>query len=133
MEKESKENKLPPAPRKDNNLSQGMERTLLIAPMRLMRLFQPEGLLTIPLIMYLQTIQELCVTKRKVTEWKKRLQQLLSQRSGVPATHTVLVVVAPFFSVPFVTTTPRTYHKGQPYSSRSGYCRPPRKRNWQRV
>ena len=59
---------------------------------------------------------------------KEWLQQLLLQRSGVPATPTILVIVVPSSSAVYGTSIPRTYHKGQHYLSRSGYPKLPRRR-----
>ena len=44
------------------------------------------------------------------------------------ATPIVLVAVEPFYSHPFITTTPRTYHREQPSLSRSGYCEQPKRK-----
>ena len=62
----------------------------------------------IPVKMYLQTIQELSMMKRKAAERKRRLQQLLLQRNSRQQTHIILVAVGPSFSAAFDTTTPRT-------------------------
>ena len=101
----------------------GDSHTLLITPMNLMPHFHPEPMM-LTMMTYSWTLHKLHEMKQKTRERKERLWQLLSQRSSVPATPTILVVAAPFFSVPFVTS----YHRIPPFSSRSGYRTPPRKR-----
>ena len=54
-EQEKNKTKLPQAPKKESQHLPEIAHTLLITPMRLIKRFQPEGLLTIPLKMYLQT------------------------------------------------------------------------------
>ena len=130
QENKEKENKAPEAPKKVDNPSQGTKCTLLITPMNLMPHFHPEPMMSM-MMMYLWSLQELCTMKQKVKERKECLQQLLLQRSGMPATPTVLVVAAPFFSAPCTTSTLRTYHRVPPFSSRSGYRTPPEEGHWE--
>ena len=59
--------------------------TLLIAPMNLMKHFQPEALSTIQIKMHLQTLQRTPHDKGENEGEKEFLWQLLLQRSGVPA------------------------------------------------
>ena len=66
----------------------------------------------------LQTLQDEAESKER-KEW---LWQLLSQRSGVQVTPTILVVAGLSSSAHFATNTPRTSPREQPFSSRSG-CR----------
>ena len=127
-EQENKENKLPPTPRKDANHSQEMERTLLIMLMNLTPHFQPESMMSMMMTMYSQTLFELREMRQKAVERKRQLWQLLLQRNGVQTNPIILVIAAPFFSAPCATTTPRTFPRGQPSSSRSGYHTLPRKR-----
>ena len=127
------EPKPPQAPKKVEPHSQETARTLLITLMNLMPHFQPDPMMPPTMMMYLRTLRELCAVKRKAVERKERLWQLLLQRSGMPATPIVLVVAAPFFSVPFVTSIPRTFPRAPPSSSRSGYHEQQRKRNQGRV
>ena len=63
------------SPQKQEHLHR-RQHTLLIVPMRLSRLFQPEGLSMIPVKMYLQTIWELHATKEKVKQRKECLWKL---------------------------------------------------------
>ena len=127
QENKEKENKVPEAPRKPEQHLQETAHTLLIAPMRLVPHFHPEPMM-LTMMTYSWILHKLHEMKQKARERKEWLWQLLSQRSGVQVTPTVLVVAAPFFSVPCATSTPRTFHRVQPFSSRSDYCRLPRRR-----
>ena len=101
-----KENRALEAPRKVEPHSQETARTLLIAPMNLIRLFWPEPQLTLGMMtIYLQTIYKLHEAKQKARERKRLLWQLLLQRSGAQVTPTVLVVAGLSSSAPFVTAT----------------------------
>ena len=78
-EEKEKENKQPPgAPRKEHPTWE-MELTLLLM---LMRLSQPDPMTPMTMMMYSQTLRELCEMRWKVKERKEWLWQLLSQRSG---------------------------------------------------
>ena len=133
-EQESKENKskVPEAPRKAEP-SQETAHTLLIAPMNLTRHFQPDPMMLMTMMMYLQTIHKLCKAKQKAMMRKRLLWQLLLQRSVMPATPTILVVVAPYYSQAFVTNYPKYLLRAQHCSSRSGYQGLPRRRTLGRV
>ena len=74
--KENKENKVLEAPRKQEP-SWETARTLLIAPMNLMPHFQPDPMTPTMMMMYLQTLHELCKMRRKAKERKEWLWQLL--------------------------------------------------------
>ena len=83
--------KLLKAPKKENkHLLETC--TLFIAPMRLIKHFQPESRMTIPIKMHLWTLQRTQQDERKVKERKNWLWQLLLQRNTVQTTHTVLLL-----------------------------------------
>ena len=77
-EKEAQETKAPGAPRKELS-SWEMELTLLLTPTRPSH---PDPWLTLMMTAFLQTLCELHETKQKARERKRRLQQLLLQRSA---------------------------------------------------
>ena len=52
--------------------------------------------LTLMMTAFMWTLHKLCVARQKARERKRRLQQLLLQRSGTLATPIILVAVAPF-------------------------------------
>ena len=96
-----------------------------------MRLFQPEQ----PPILQTMMFHNNSRTPQDEVESSDEEEThvaALSQRSGVPATHIVLVVAAPFFLVPCATSTPRTFPRDSLFSSRNGYSTQPRRRTWER-
>ena len=129
-EQQEKTEPKPPAAPKKQERSQETELTLLITPMNLMPHFHPEQPLLTQTMMFLWTLCELCEMRQKAKERKEHLQQFLLQRNSRQQTHIILVVVGPFSSTAFITTTPRTYHKEQPSSSRSGFHVPQRRKTW---
>ena len=123
-EKEAQETKAPVAPKKEHP-SWETELTLLLT---LTRLSQPDLQLMLMMTVFLWTLLKLYTARQKVRERKRWLQQLLLQRSSVPATYIILVAVAPFCLAPSGTNTPRTSPRGPLFSSRSGFPVLPRRR-----
>ena len=107
----------------------GDELTLLLV---LTTLFRQESPLQTMMTKYLQTLCKLREVKQKATRRKRLLWQLLLRRSVMPATPIVLVAVGPCCSQVFATNTPRTFPRAQPFSSRSGFHKQPRRRRQER-